>query len=293
MNPETRMLRASCLLGVSLVAAMAQAGTPVTWTITTSVIGPASLVGHGHVEPASATVNNGDTATFTFTPDPGYVLAGTDIDAGCGGSENSDGTWTTTPIFGDCQIDGTFALSAADVVFQGDFDPNVKIVDDVNLGIPPTVQGASINWQTGATCVGAFGAACDDTYHFRLSSNSSLNGVLVFRFPTLISPDTYGVVSQTVGEDAIFSPPLVDGATIGPDQNFDYPVFLNSASDWCTADGVDAYVGFRFLNSNSGLVNYGYAHLQTGPESGTSPCGFPATIVGYAYDRRGNAIVIP
>jgi hypothetical protein len=33
--------------------------------------------------------------------------------------------------------------------------------------------------------------------------------------------------------------------------------------------------------------------MVTSGSSSAMPTGFPATIVDYAYDRRGNAIVIP
>ena len=98
----------------------------------------------------------------------------------------------------------------------------------------------------------------------------------------------YGVVTDTSGEDAV-SIPLQSGDTVGPDSTFGYPVSVDGSAAWRSADGVDAYLGFRFFDPRTGLVDYGYAHLVTGP--GAS--GFPATITGYAYDRRGQAITIP
>jgi hypothetical protein len=121
--------------------------------------------------------------------------------------------------------------------------------------------------------------------------------VFVFRFPTLddsVLDDSfrsYGLAGYTT-DDENFAPPLYSGATIGPDQTFVFPEQPFETASWVTPDGVDAYVGFRFLNSVSGRTNFGYAHLIT---SGADPIetGFPATIVGYAYNQRGNAITIP
>jgi len=304
MTPRIRVLvSATFLLGACAFVQAASphrpAGTPTTWTISTNVIGPASLVGHGTAIPVSQVVNEGDTATVAITPDPGYVLTSLD-DFDCGGTANGDGTWTTDPILGDCTITATFALSASEVVLQGDFDADIKVVDDVNLDLPQTWLGASINWQTGATCTGTNEAPCDNSYHFRPAASYDLaSPVIVFRFPTNDdevlddSLRSYGIVGySTNGED--FSQPLQSGATIGPEQIFVYPVLPFETAPWQAADGLDAYVGFRFLNSDTGRVNYGYAHLVTSPQSPPAPAtGFPATIVGYAYNRRGDAITIP
>jgi hypothetical protein len=304
MTPPIRLLLpAICLLTVAGLAQAAQPhrpqGTPTQWTVSTSVIGPANLAVHGSITPLSQLVNQTDTATVTVTPDPGYVLVSLDM-GGCGGTSNGDGTWTTDQIFGDCGITATFALDSADVVFQGDFDPDVKTFDDVNLDLPPTILGASINWQTGATCTGTSDAPCDNTYHLRPASSFPVQThyALVFRFPsnddTIVDgvQPSYGVVTDVPGDDGN-SVPLISGDTVGPDQAFGYPVSVASMAAWATADGVDAYVGFRFLNSQSGRVNYGYAHMVTSGQPSGTPTGFPATILDYAYDRRGNAVVIP
>jgi len=301
MTPRIRVLvSATFLLGA---CAFVQAAPPpqrpagtTTWTVSTAVMGPASLVGHGSAIPVSQVVNEGDTTTVAITPDPGYLLTSLD-DFDCGGTDNGDGTWTTDPIYGDCTITATFALSASDVVFQGDLDPDIKVADDVNLDLPATLLGASINWQTGATCTGTSDAPCDNAYHLRPATGFGVP-VFVFRFPTnddFVLDDSlrsYGLAGYSNADDEQFSPPLYSGATIGPEQTFVFPTQPFETAAWVTTDGVDAYLGFRFLNSNTGRINYGYAHLIT---SGADPVatGFPATIVGYAYNRRGDAITIP
>jgi hypothetical protein len=300
MTPRIRVLAsATFLFGACAFVEAATPhrpdGTPTTWTITTTVVGPASVVGHGTALPVSQVVNEGDTATVAITPDPGYVLTSVDL-GDTGGGPNGDGTWTTDPIYGDAAITATFALSASDVIFQGDLDPDIKVVDDVNLDLPPTLLGASINWQTGATCTGTNEAPCDNAYHLRVATGFGVP-VFVFRFPTLddfVLDDSfrsYGLVGEST-DNGQLAPPLYSGATIGPDQTFVFPGQPFETASWVTADGVDAYVGFRFLNSVSGRINYGYAHLVT---SGADPIetGFPATIVGYAYNQRGDAITIP
>ena len=301
MTPRIRVLAsATFLLGACAFVQAATphrpAGTPTTWTVSTAVIGPASLVGHGTALPVSQVVNEGDTVTVAITPDPGYLLTSLD-DFDCGGSDNGDGTWTIGPVYVDCTVTATFALSAADVVFQSDLDPDIKAVDDWNLDVPQTWLGVSINWQTGETCIGTPDAVCTNAYHLRPAGDVA-RYAFVFRFPTNddeVLDDSLrsnGIVGDT--EDEVdFAQPLQSGATIGPEQTFVYPVLLPGTAVWDTADGLDAYVGFRFLNSVSGRINYGYAHVVTSASTAPFPTGFPATIVGYAYNRRGDAITIP
>jgi hypothetical protein len=304
MTPRIRVLvSATFLLGacafVQAAPSHRPAGTPVTWTVFTNVVGPASLVGHGSLLPVSPVVNDGDTVTFTITPDPGYVLTGVDL-GDTGGGPNGDGTWTTDQLFSDTSITATFALSASDVAFQGDFDPDIKVFDDVNLDLPQSWLGASINWQTGATCTGTNGAPCDNSYHFRpASSYDFIDPVLVFRYPTnddWVLDDSlrsYGLAGYSNADDEQFSQPLQSGATIGPEQTFVFPTQPFETAPWHAAAGLDAYVGFRFLNSDTGRVNYGYAHLVASAQNTPTPTGFPATIVGFAYNQRGDAITIP
>ena len=47
-------------------------------------------------------------------------------------------------------------------------------------------------------------------------------------------------------------------------------------------------VGVVFWNEVTSQINYGYIHLTT-----TSPDGFPAQALDWAYDSSGAAITIP
>jgi List-Bact-rpt repeat protein len=266
----------------SLAAGRHSNGTPPQYTVT------AEAGAHGTVDPPSQVVEQGSTATIAVTADPGFVIAYVDGGA-CGAFDNGDGTWTTDQIFADCTVTASFVLSAADVTLQGDFDPDIVEVDDLNLDIDSSILGSSIDWLTGATC-----HSCPEPdYHFRAASSFPVLGhfYLVFRFPINAPEDDYGVVTDTTGDDAV-SIPLASGDSVGPQRTFAFPVSTAGAGAWRSTDGADAYLGFRFLNTNTGRVNYGYAHLVTGA-SGDPASGFPATIVGYAYNRRGDPIVIP
>lgn len=60
----------------------------------------------GNINPTSATVNHGNTTSFTVKSDAGYVIA--DV-VGCGGSLSGN-IYTTGAITAACAVDATFAL---------------------------------------------------------------------------------------------------------------------------------------------------------------------------------------
>ncbi|MBL8270744.1 MAG: choice-of-anchor D domain-containing protein [Steroidobacter sp.] len=87
-------------------------GAPAT--VTLSGVGSASAhqvtatVAHGGgtISPASVTVAEGQTQTFTVTPAAGYNISSV---SGCGGSLSGN-TFTTAPISGACSITASFAV---------------------------------------------------------------------------------------------------------------------------------------------------------------------------------------
>jgi hypothetical protein len=58
----------------------------------------------GSIDPSNITVNYGDTAQFTVTPDPGYHIVTV---TGCGGSLDGN-TYTTEPIAENCTVSSSF-----------------------------------------------------------------------------------------------------------------------------------------------------------------------------------------
>jgi len=61
----------------------------------------------GTVTPASATVNPGGTATFTVTPNSGYVISSV---TGCGGGLTGN-TYTTGMVSEDCTVTASFSAA--------------------------------------------------------------------------------------------------------------------------------------------------------------------------------------
>ncbi|MER2600844.1 MAG: hypothetical protein ABTR27_00645, partial [Candidatus Competibacter phosphatis] len=61
----------------------------------------------GTISPSSQTVNHGETATFTVTPNYGYFI---DSVTGCGGSLDGT-TYFTGPITAPCTVAASFYSS--------------------------------------------------------------------------------------------------------------------------------------------------------------------------------------
>jgi glucose/arabinose dehydrogenase len=74
---------------------------------------------HGTIAPDKPqTVDDGATVAFTLTPDANYVIG--DV-SGCGGSLVGD-VYTTGAVTADCEVDATFVVDPADIIFRDGFD---------------------------------------------------------------------------------------------------------------------------------------------------------------------------
>lgn len=82
--------------------------TPVTLPTTFRVFPVAAS--NGSISPAATqTINEGDSTSFTITPDPGYTIAS--VNGTCGG--NLDGTtYTTSAISTNCSVVANFSMQA-------------------------------------------------------------------------------------------------------------------------------------------------------------------------------------
>ena len=188
--------------------------------------------------------------------------------------------------------DYTLHVSAGEsaTVFCGSFEegedgacaapqPSANIVFSGQLNIPISpVNGLSINFVTGE-----ISSTRDSDFDFAIAQGD----------PYLWDPGMYfiwgnghnaGVASEQPRSYLVLGP----GDTIGPTSTFisdgwgQTTAFLNY---W---DGMSGYLGVKFMNRDTGEVNYGYVHMLT--SAGT---GFPAMIMDYAYDKSGAAITIP
>jgi hypothetical protein len=62
----------------------------------------------GTINPSSSSVSDGDTASFTLSPDSGYSIGSV---SGCGGSLSGN-TYTTGPVTADCTVSASFQADA-------------------------------------------------------------------------------------------------------------------------------------------------------------------------------------
>jgi len=92
-----------------------------TFEIVTHTVTP-EAGDNGTIAPDSPqTVNDGDTAEFTVTPAPNYVIGSV---TGCGGSLEGD-VYTTGAITGNCTVTATFTLDGpVDPIYGNGFDPS-------------------------------------------------------------------------------------------------------------------------------------------------------------------------
>lgn len=112
----------------------------------------------GGINPASAGVNHGNTASFTLTPFTGYEIAG--VGGTCGGTLVGD-VYTTASITASCSVVANFSLISYTVTTSagtgGNFNPTS--INNVTYGSTPSVTvnpntGYNID-VVGGTCGGA------------------------------------------------------------------------------------------------------------------------------------------
>lgn len=185
------------------------------------------------------------------------------------------GSYTNTIPAGGLQTDlgNSAAAASASLTVTGG---GGNIVDSgvLNLAIAQDTNGLYINWLTGATCSTASGGGCDaGPYTFNAYGSTNLS----FFWSTGVSDAAAQCV--VTGSNCTV---LASGATVGPASTWG-----DGAANSFRVGGT-MYVGFKFTNTNTSQVNYGYAKLTT-----TGPNGTPATLNQYWYDQTGAAITIP
>ncbi len=159
------------------------------------------------------------------------------------------------------------AAPSADIVYSG---PR-------NVAIPSNESGLRINFRTGEmsseNVPGAdLAIAKGDPYLW--------GPVMYFSWAS----DAAGVAAEKPRSYLVLAP----GDTIGPFSTFIQDGWGQSTAFLNYWRGMNGYLGFKFMNEDTGEVNYGYMHMLT-----TSGNGFPAMIMDYAYDKSGAAIMIP
>jgi hypothetical protein len=130
--------------------------------------------------------------------------------------------------------------------------------------------GSALRWQNGASC------NCDFApFDFNLYNSG---GNLAFFWP---AAGLDGAVANGIVY-AVLQP----GAVIGPSSSFSADATAAATANWRA--GVDGYLGFRYINSDTGLLTYGYARIRS-----SAPTGYPVEVVDFGVNLTGQAVTIP
>src|SRR4051812_29482887 len=149
------------------------------------------------------------------------------------------------------------------------------ITNNINLVIPENIDGVYLDFFTGTTATAAFNGFSINPY---LSSND------VFQFFWPSPADTAGGVDNV---DDVYAS-LSVGAVVSSASSFSQAAGGGGPGSTVNFQTSGQHIlGFRFLSSGTGVVNYGYAIFNN-----TAPNGFPATLVSYSYENNGGAITV-
>lgn len=233
---------------------------PSSWTVTVNA--PAGL--DVSVDTPSFSFNGGiaETHEITITAAPTTTL--TDVTYAEVVFHEANGAAPDAHIY--VAVKGSGSGGNGDIVLSG----------PVNIDVPNDIGGVYINWVTGQS-----GGSPSNGWDFNPYSGT---GTLLFYWGGDVNPDQ----NAGVADDGINYTVLGSGDTVGPSSTFIQSANGDNGETSNFIGGVDGYLGVKFLNESTGQTNFGYVHITT-----TSPTGFPATIVDYAYDQTGAAITIP
>ena len=230
-------------------------GDGTTWTVT------ASAGTGGSISPASATVADGATASFTVTPDAGYAI---DTVTGCSGSLSGN-TYTTGPVTADCSVSASFRatvvawnISVNATALPGSAPP---VVGGQVQGAGPYADGAAVTllavpapgfafvgWEEGGATV-----ATTARYAFTASADRSLTARFALRHPfvdrILDRGDTLNVATGDFDGDGHADDLIADriwlnngraGYRLGPDtRTYTYSIQIANAPFDADGDGDD------------------------------------------------------
>ena len=155
----------------------------------------------------------------------------------------------------------------------------VIVTNNINLTIPATIDGAYINFLTGAT-----GSSGGTVVGWDINPYLT-NGVFTFFWTTTAATNGGGVATgPATGVYASLNP----GAIVSAAATFIANSGGGGAGSTINFQSSGQHIlGFRFLNEATSAINYGYAVFNN-----TGPSGFPATLVSYSYENSGAAITV-
>jgi hypothetical protein len=268
-------LATASLLSFAFLAAADDRSTPVAWD-TSDAVDAATSPGAGHpaIDAAYAALNK-DEESIHVRPQGTVMTA-----PARQGSPDQPAALVTPTAFNFWAVSDSATSAQLTINNAGDEDlewsllweSDIVTFDDIDFSPNQDPKGGSVQWHTGDTC------DCDvEPYNFNLYAQE---GVLGFYWP-FFEEDNEAGVSFDGSSYAV----LLEGEVIGPGSDFINTSVVTAADNWRSSDGIEGYLGFRFINPDNLEVNYGYARITT-----TGTDGFPATIHGWAYNQVGDPI---
>lgn len=156
------------------------------------------------------------------------------------------------------------------------------------IAIPNTIDGLYIDFVTGVAATTPRDVPGWDFNPFNYSS-SSTNYALAFFVPDPPSSLVGILATGTPGNTAVAQDMRL-GSTVEayPATGF-YNRAITRGTNFQTA-GV-RYLGMRFLNEATGILNYAWVEISSGAGTGAD-AGFPASIINYCYENSGSWIPV-
>lgn len=148
-----------------------------------------------------------------------------------------------------------------------------------DIDVPANVEGIYLNLQNGMRGLTEGSVPGFDVNPYAAPSTMMVNDLRFYWGAT--AAGNAGVASSGTTYAVLPSSSVVGAAN----------PYTNSGSAGTTANwtgGVTSgYLGVRFRNEVTGLINYGGLHIST-----TAPLGFPMTVHGWCYEDSGGTAVI-
>ena len=155
----------------------------------------------------------------------------------------------------------------------------VIYVNPPDITVPNNIDGIYFNLVTGVTGTSAAAVPGYDLNPYNNGAGFTLYGAA--------SPS--GVLATGTPGTTAIAQRLTGGEIIGPTPAMGfYNQFQTVGTLFQATPGI-AFVGIRFLNESTGVIDYGWVRFMTSAGSGTS-LGFPASILDYAYENTGLSI---
>mgnify|MGYP001492512802 CR=1 FL=1 len=269
-----------------------------SFTVTASVSGSG-----GTISPASQSVDYGDVATFTVTPDAGYSVSVSGDT--CSVTQTSGTTWTSSAITADCAVTASFSLDSFTVTASsngnGTISPasqSVAYGGTATFTVTPSA-GYHVDSVSGDTCTvtgtapnysaANITADCAVTASFALDSftvTASVSGAGGTITPASQSVDYNGTATFTVTPNSGYHVDSVSGDTCTVTQDGETTTWTSSAiTQACAVTATFA------LNAPGEFTPGNVVVYRVGDGVGTLASGVAAKVYLDEFDADTGALV--